>query len=501
MNKKTSSVSAVAKRGLLIGLVPVMLVSLVLAPMPTGVAWADEMNDDPHADDDQGRHDGESGGSSGHHGPSLTDDVIPLLSDEDLPKRTRPLVEAGAPLLGPGKLRKGIKLPTGAIWTPALWIYGDYRTSVNYVDSGIEDEELLEWPNRLDLLFNFQFSGTERLMVGFQPLQQDGRFTNYTYLPEGQRGWTSEANLQIATIFFEGEIGEIFPRADPMDQRGLDIGFAVGRQLIEFQGGIMVNDLIDSVGIVRNGSWLPGISKIRTTFLFGWNDLNRGDGIEDESALMIAVFNELDTVRSTYELDVAYVDGDQTREAGGSGLYVGIGATQRFGLINTTFRLNGSLALDERTTAVDDGLLATAQVSTSFGASHNVFYTNAFLGIERYTSASRDPTTGGPLGSIGLLFGAVGLGRWPPALGNSVREAYGLAVGYQWFWDTDKTQFVLEAGGRESTAADGEDALALGGRLQRKLGRRYLVQFDGYVTKPRDNDARFGLRSEFRINF
>lgn len=438
---------------------------------------------------------------SDHHGPDLPTEPIPLLLDDDLPKRTPPMFEFGAPLLGPGKLKRGIELPTGAVWTPALWVFGTYRTGVSYIDPGSNAEELVEMPHRFDLLLNLQLAGTERLVAGFQPLHRDGRFTTYTFSPDEISGGTSEANFDLATLFFEGDFNELFPKIDPMDRRGLDIGFAVGRQQIEFQDGIMFNDRIDSLGVVRNGLSMAGIPKIRTTFLFGWNDIHRGDNRDDGSARLYAILTEADTVHSTVELDVAYIDSDQYPNTGGDGLYIGVGATQRIGLVNTTLRVNSSHALDDASPAVDDGILIVAQISKSPRASHNVIYANAYWGIDRYTSASRDPTAGGPLGSIGLLFGAVGLGRYTPALGSRVDESWGLAAGYQWFWDGDRTQLVIEAGGREGTSGSELDAVALGGRLQRKLGRRFLLQFDGYVTEPSEGDTRFGLRSEILIRF
>ena len=59
-----------------------------------------------------------------------------MLSEEDLPERTPPIVEIGPAFLGTGNIPKGIELPTGAIWTPLLWVFGDYWTALNYFDNG-----------------------------------------------------------------------------------------------------------------------------------------------------------------------------------------------------------------------------------------------------------------------------------------------------------------------------------------------------------------------------
>jgi hypothetical protein len=435
---------------------------------------------------------------------ALPDEVVPMLLEDALPKRTAPLVEWGQPLLGPGKLGRGIELPTGAVWSPSLWVFGSYRTSINSIDPWPADtkgaDELIEWAHRLDLFLNLQLSGTERLVFGLRPFNRGGKFTTYTHSPEAIEGWQDELNLDLNFLFFEGDFGEIFPRIDPTDRKGLDIGFAVGRQKIEFQDGIMFNDQIDSIGVTRNSLTMPGVSNLRTTFLVGWNDIHRDNNVEDEKAGLVGVFIELDTRHSTIEVDAAWVSSDDKVIAGGDGLYLGVGATQRFGFLSTTFRGNSSWALDRETDAVSDGTLLTAQFAISPRGSHNVVYSNLFWGIDRYSSAARDPTTGGPLGGTGLLFAAVGLGRFRPALGNRADNSWGGSLGYQLFFDHDRTQLVLEVGGRESTK-NGPSAWAYGTRFQRKLGRRWLFQADGYVTHPESGGRFVGLRSEIQVKF
>jgi len=469
-----------------------ILLCLVL-PLSSVPAGADETPEAPEQQEDQGT-------TTAEEEVALPEEATPMLTEQDLPKRAAPLLELGAPILDSGKLKPGIELPTGAVWRPALWVFGTYRTSVNYRDSNAEAEEILEWPHRLDLFANLQLSGTERLLVGVQPLHQDGRFTTYTASPEALEGWESEANFTATTAFFEGDLGELFPRLDPEDRKGLDIGFSIGRQLIEFQDGIMFSDQIDSIGITRNSMSLPGVSNLRTTLLIGWNDLHRDDNVEDEDAILWGLFSELDTHASTVEIDLAYITSTLEAGSSGDGLYWGVGSTQRIGFFNSTFRVNGSHALDVESAAVSNGVLLFAELSRELPPSHNIVYCNAFWGIDSYSSAARDPTAGGPLGRVGLLFAARGLGRFPPALGNRADDSWGAALGYQAFWDGDKTQLVLELGGRRSTV-DHSYAVAAGARVQRKLSRRSLLQLDGYVTEPDDGPSVVGLRTELLVRF
>lgn len=489
--------------------VPTALLIAAVMLLPGAAATADTGDgagdDVPAATDDATDAGHGADGVAEHPELALPDNAIPILLDADLGPRPRPLIEWGEPLLGPGKLGKGFRSPTGAIWTPALWVFGSLRTGVNYLDNGDDrdgqPQEILEWASRLDLIANLQLTGTERLVVGFQPLHQDGRFSSYTYRPESDRGWSDELNSQVTTLFFEGEFGQLFPTLDPTDRKRLDIGFAIGRQKIEFQDGIMFNDQIDSIGLTRNSMKFKGISNWRATVLFGWNDIHRDNNIEDEDALVFGVFNEIDTRLSTIEADVAWVTSSSDYGTPGDGLHWGLGSTQRFGFWNTTLRVNGSEALDLASDAVSDGVLVFGQISTTPRGTHDVVYLNLFWGIDRYSSAARDPTAGGPLGQTGLLFAAVGLGRFAPALGNRADDSWGGAVGYQRFWDDERTQLVVEAGGRESTTAYGPGATAVGARLQRKLAQRWLLQLDAYVAWPDGDERRTGVRSELQVSF
>ena len=95
----------------------------------------------------------------------FSDEPIPMKTPDELPARTPPLVEVGPDFLGPGNIPEGIELPTGAVWTPALWVFGSYRTALQYFDRGPTDQ-LEEWRNRLDLFANVHMTPTERLLVG-----------------------------------------------------------------------------------------------------------------------------------------------------------------------------------------------------------------------------------------------------------------------------------------------------------------------------------------------
>ena len=263
---------------------------------------------------------------------ALVGDSVPLQTD-DLPKRPRLLLELGEHLLNSGPLSRGIRLPTGAVWRPALWVFGRYRSSVQSFDNGLSEDG--EWAQRFDVFANLRLTGTERVLIGFRPADEFGG-VGYNFGSTVDNGWQDDFNGQIETLFFEGELGELFPFLDDDDSGSLDIGFSVGRQDLSIQEGILIGDNIDVVGVTRNNLRPPGTSNLRITGLFGWNGIHRNN-VEDGSARLLALLTEVDFPFSTITLDAVYTIADDTT---GDAFYGGVGAVQRIGQLNTAFRVN-----------------------------------------------------------------------------------------------------------------------------------------------------------------
>lgn len=429
----------------------------------------------------------------------LSDEPIPMATEEDLPQRTPPLIEIGPDFLGTGNLPDGIELPTGAVWTPAFWVFGNYRSAFSYFDNGRNDATV-EWSNRLDLFGNLKLTGTERLLIGISPLREGGEFSGYTFEPDSQEGWDNAFNADITQLFFEGEVGEIFPNLDPADSGIFDLGFAVGRQPIFFQEGMMVDDTMDAVGVTRDTVIIPGLSvDTRFTALWGWNDVNRDDNREDREAHLFGLFSEGDWGASTVQFDAAFVESEE------DGLNLGAASTQRIPIfgktVNTSFRINQSWALDDETQDVSTGTLLFAELNVTPYGTHDVLYTNAFWGIDEFSSAARDETAGGPLGRTGILFAAVGLGDYGAALSSRPDNVAGGAVGYQMFFNNERTQVILEAGAQLGTESSTPDEAAIGARVQQAIGDRYVIRLDGFVSDAEGRDPGAGARTEFRVNF
>jgi len=433
--------------------------------------------------------------------PTLPRDGDKYLSDGDLPARTPPIVELGASFLGTGNIEPGFVLPTGAVWSPALWVYGNFRTAYQrYRPSEGAGGEVAEWVNRLDLFANLQLTGTERILLGLTPLhdRDKGEFYGKIYEPDSLEENNTETNAKIDTLFFEGDFAELFPNIDYFDSTKNDIGFSIGRQQMLFMDGFLINDSMDGIGLSKNNmrfSAYPWLINWRSTIFVGIDDIDRHTNEDIDNSKLVAWFNQLDSARSTYNVDVVYVDGDEA----GDVLNFGGEAIQRIGKINTAFRVAISQATSAVTEQSDNGVLLFVEVSWVPSRSHNNVYVNGFIGIDNFTSAARGPLEGGPLGRAGILFAAQGIGSLPAPISNSAQKTSGFTLGYQRFFGP-RRQIVVEVGGRLEHRIHFKNEQGVALRFQQAIGRRAFVQLDAYSTWLEDEaKAEYGTRIELQI--
>jgi hypothetical protein len=428
-------------------------------------------------------------------GSRLSDQPIPL--DKTL-ERPPPLLELGDPFLGTGNLQKGITLPTGAVWQPSLVLFGDFRTAVQTFSDG--KNTFSEWADRLDFFANLQLTGTERVLLGLRPLDRNGKYFGYQF--NSDPGFKARLDGNLAMLFFEGDFGQLFPKLDLYDRNSLDYGFSIGRQPLLLQDGLLLNDTIDSIGIVRNSLHTAWTSGWRLNFYYGWNYIHRNNNELDTSAQLLALSTTADFYWSTMQLDFVYVPASPKT---GDGLYAGFGATQRinaFGnAFNTTFRILGSAALNHATPQTSSGALLFSQVALTPKGTLDWVYLDLFVAIAKFSSAARSPDAGGPLGRIGILYDAVGLGRYGSALSNEANHSVGFALGYQMFFDTFRRQLILEVGARKDTKRTNLDAAAMGARLQQAIWRHLILQFDTFVSGGRHQGPGYGGRTELMVKF
>ncbi|MBL4884813.1 MAG: hypothetical protein JKY95_09800 [Planctomycetaceae bacterium] len=402
-----------------------------------------------------------------------------------------------------GFLSPGIITPTGAVWRPSFWAFGTYRSGFNYFDNPT-GQPIGEWTNRLDLFDQLNLSGTERLLIGIRPLDQEqGAGRQYTGVNFRNGQWTDEANVDLQTLFFEGDLGEIFPRFDPYDTGRLDLGFSVGRQPMSFQQGLLINeDMIDAVTVTRNTLSGAGNLNLRITGVYAWDKINRNNNTLDSQADFYGIFTESDFASSTINADIAWLNTDSAQ---GGVMAWGLSGIQRFhghqNTYNSSFHLLGSTATDGETAASGNGYLLFSQFSWTAHHSEDLIYLNSFWAIDQFTSPSRGPLGGGPLGQTGILFAAAGLGQIGAPLSSQATDAVGGSLGYQLFFDETRQQVIFELGGRTGTQGNEDSSVGAVTRFQRAVNKHWVVILDGFVTKTEGQNTAPGCRLEFLSKF
>jgi|TARA_B110000263_G_C15305482_1_gene510147 hypothetical protein len=437
-------------------------------------------------------------GPDSHHSSRISDVPGGKLKTEGYPSRPKPIIEWGPNYLGNGVITRGYELPGGAVWQPRLMVYGTYRGALQSFHQN--NETASEWANGLDLFANLQLSGSERFVLGIQPLQEDGRFSSYQF-ESGEAGWTGESDLGVTTFFFEGDFGEIFPNLDTGDKKRYDLGFTIGRQSLNYQAGMLINDRMDIFGVTRNTLAPTNWADLQVSFVFGWNDIHRGDNHEGEDNKLFALLFALDRNAATNNLDFVYVQDREDTDGKDSGFFWGISDVRRIGHYNLSTRLLGSHALDDESTAVGNGNLLFAELSWTPAWTHDNVYVNGFISVDDFTSAARDPAAGGALGQTGILFQAVGLGTYGAALGSEANSSVGGVIGYQLFIDPYLNQFIFELGVRKKAISGGGTSVAGGVRYRHRIGQHSVVQVDFFTAVYESSTTDHGGRLEWLYQF
>ncbi|GJL77177.1 MAG: hypothetical protein NPINA01_01660 [Nitrospinaceae bacterium] len=436
--------------------------------------------------------------------PRFSDERVQLKSPSDTGNRPPLIYEGGDLFLGTGNLYEGFETPWGAVWQPQLWIFATMRSAVYYFDDGVQSPSA-EWGNRLDIYANLQLTGTEKIILGMRPLDRNrlDRFSRVTF-NDNRGGNEAEFNADIRTLFFEGDLGSLFPGLDPGGYKKLDYGFTVGRQLLLFQEGILLNDEIDAVGLVRNNIRLPGVSNLRTSLLYGWNEVGRSSAVNvnDTSTNIFGMFNSADTYFTTINLDLIYTK-DANEQTDEDAFYVGLSAIQRIGHFNTAFRVNTSFSEGANSAQVGNGTLLSSEISFTPRSSDDVVYLNTFVSAGNFTQAGREPVVGGPLGALGILFASPSLGNFGSELNSFADDVVGFALGYEAFWQNHRRSLTLEVAGRKDITASGNgfDDIAVGFEFRQRLLHRLQLQIDGHYAFQESRDNGFGGRTELLYQF
>ncbi|MDA7977395.1 MAG: hypothetical protein MPJ50_01340 [Pirellulales bacterium] len=429
---------------------------------------------------------------------------------QPIPQRPPLLFEWNEGFLANGPLAHGIQTHTGAIWRPALWVFGEYRSAVQYADLQRPGDPVAEWAHRWDLFTQLNLSGTERVLMQFRPFDEEEgsvrRFSGYDF----RNGDSFDgSNFRFNTMFFEGDFGEVFPRLDPFDTRALDYGFAVGRMPLLAQQGLLINeDVIDAVTVTRNTLNAGSLLNLRMTAVYAWDNINRNSpfqdiNLDDGNSRMVALLTESDFAHSTVNFDATFVFSN----AAGTGDLAAFGwsSIQRHHLFhntyNTSLHVLASYPTSGRTMFADQGELLFAQTSWTPHGVEDLIYVNGFWAIDQFTSPARGTLAAGPLGQTGVLYSAPGIGALDAPLGARTNNRAGGSVGYQFFYDHTRQQVIFEIGGHAETKGDNTGALGAVIRWQRAFGQHYILLMDGFAAKRESENISPGFRAELRMKY
>lgn len=428
---------------------------------------------------------------------------------QPIPERPQLLIELNEEFLAPGFLDQGVEMLGGSVVRPAFWVFGQYRTSFNYFDRDRDIDPVVEYVHRLDLFGQLNLSGTERLVVGLRPLDEEHggtrEFTGYDFRNgDSLDGW----NAKFQTLFFEGDLGELLPGLDFYDTRGLDIGFSAGRMPLLAQQGLLINeDMIDALTVTRNTLYGHGNLNLRATGVFAWSGINRNSPVGqlnnyDADSKMYAFLTESDFAAATVNVDGVYVSGG----AGFGDMYaLAVSSIARHHLhdntYNTSLHLLASFPGGQVTDYADQGELLFAQTSWTPHRTEDLIYLNSFWVIDQFTSAARAPANGSALAQTGILFSGIALGNYAAPIANRTDDTAGASLGYQLFYDHTRTQVILEFGGINETKGDRRGALGTGLRIQKAFGQHVIAVLDGFTAKRESQNVSQGARFELLTKF
>ena len=362
-----------------------------------------------------------------------------------------------------------------------------------------------------DTKANLELTGTEPVQAHLRPMDARGLFTGKTISTQ-RKSFNGHWGDDFETLFFEGDLGEMFPLLGPQDRREGDLGFAIGKLPVEFQNGYMVRDEMAAVGVSKTHIRMEGSSGIRAMGLWAFDHINKADDAPDESDVnLFGLFVEGDFPWGLLEVDVARTVAGRDR---GAQFNSGVGWTGHSAGNNYSVHANFSRFFDPAQVRYDSGTLLALGYSTEFGLRRDIVYANGYWaeGDFRRLASSGPP----PLGPIGLSFDGVGRGGYRPALWPRPLDSAGFAVGMQTYFADEALNWAVELGHRQDLDKThpmfgNTSGTALTTRAQYKLAARFLLQLDAfYAVHGRDSKGHQGkksdddssaLRVELRVNF
>jgi len=419
---------------------------------------------------------------------------------------TRPLLEAGRELYGPGTFQPGINLLGNKnLIFPQLLIYGDFRTALAYNDNGAIEKGI--FATRLNLDVDFKLTGTERFHLFVTPLNRANQFTRVEFA-----GNKLHSGVQLdgdpQALFFEGDLARIY--AGLTDQENLlDIPFTFGLIPLLFQNGVWLNDAFTGFAFTIPARNSPhfGISNADITFFAAFDQVTTGAIPNDHSADVFGIATFVEARGGYFEFDYGYTLGRKDFSDLSYHNFSAAFTRRYFDTVSNSVRViyNFGQEPDAGHRRTADGVLLLIENSL---VSHLpltlVPYLNLFAGFNKPQSLARAGAAGGVLVNTGILFETDNLTGFPK-MDDTGHNTYGGSIGIEYLFDLHQ-QIVFEISALE-VFGDAKDRTANGAqvgfgvRYQLPLNNAWLLRADGIVAARQNDDDLIGARVELRRKF
>lgn len=440
--------------------------------------------------------------------PQAQFDIYGAKQDAPTP---RPLLELGRPIYVEGPFKEGINvIGERNLLFPGLSVYGDFLTAIEYNDNGANEVGQIAVEANIDI--DLKLTGTERIHALVQPFDINGDATRYEFFGDDEDGGEEKLNLNIETLFFEGDLGQIANGLLDRDA-GFDLPIAFGLTPFLFQNGVWVEEAFLGGGftIAAKNSPALDISNMDFTFFAGFDNVENpnirdANGDREEHNLDvygIAAFIERD--EAYIETGYGYIDGNDNFSDQSFHSLTAAYSRRYGGWLSNSVRGVWSFGQDRDNNQEQtvDGFMALIENSliTSKPSTY-VPYFNFFAGFDKPAPLS-DNT--GLLKNTGIVYENPGITAFP-ALNDSGEDAWGGAIGVQYLFNLDQ-QIVVEAattqpfGGFDATRGAQDDEYGLGFRYQLPVSTAWIARADGMLGFRSSRDDLSGLRFEMRRKF
>ncbi len=425
----------------------------------------------------------------------------------------RPMFELGRRQYTTGPFDPGIEvIGRKNLLFPAFAAYGDWRTAVANNDNGASEQGLVA--TRLNLDLDLKLTGTERIHAFVRPVDQGGRFTRFEFAADADQRGELELDLNLDTLFFEGDIGAIATGLTGEESR-FDLPVAVGLMPLLFQNGVWLEDAFTGAAfsIPALNSPRLDISNMDFTFFAGFDKvssagvLDNAGAVADHSADMYAAATFIEALGGYFEAGYGYTDGEDSKDDQ-SYHNLTVSHTRRLSnILSNSVRLIWNFGQDR-----DGGVQQTADgfillLENSLITSRPltlVPYGNFWAGFDRPQSLARGAGAGGVLKNTGINFETDGLTGFPK-LDDTGRDTWGGALGVNYLFALDRQIVVEAAAVQEMGEPIGRPAAgnqyAIGIRYQHPLDEKWIVRGDAMHGWLDGADDLFGVRLEIRRKF